>query len=348
VTSSNRHFLSIVVAARNDNYGGTFEHRFQNFVHWNSQLLEVHKLGTEIVIVNWNPVPAAAPLRETIRFPKLKHVAFRMIDVPHELHASFDSDSRVRVPLYEFPAKNVGIARAKGTYILCTNADVLFHPELVRYLGAKRVDPHTYYRTERCDFTAEIDAAAPYQSTLESIEGSVIAVYTKGARKSVRRRLDGEALRRLKRRNETELTIKRKLEATILSLLPGKHKTWIYNPSYELFLHASGDFTLSHRDNWFSLRGYPETTYMSTHTDSLFLAMLKHNSIRECRLEWPVYHQEHARRYEVDSQSRSSIFRRQYEFLVRETWNMKLRKRPTIYNDETWGLRKHELEEIEL
>lgn len=346
--TSNSCFLSIVVAARNDNYGGDFEHRFQNFIRWNSELLEARKLETEIVIVNWNPIPSAAPLRDTIRFPRLRNVAFRIIDVPHELHATFDSDSRLEVPLYEFPAKNVGVARARGRYILCTNADVLFHPELVAQLGESRLDARNYYRTERCDFTADVDPAASRERTLETIEGSVVAVYTKGARKAVRRRLDHEALVNLKRRNEIELALKRRLMSGVVSILPSKLKTWIYNPSYELFFHASGDFTLSHRDNWLPLRGYPESTYISTHTDSLFIAMLNHNSITERRLEWPVFHREHERRYDLVNRSRAAMFRRQYKLLVRETWRMKQQGRPTIYNDENWGLRRHQLEEREL
>ena len=153
---------------------------------------------------------------------------------------------------------------------------------------------------------------------------------------------------KLKRHNEIELALKRRAMSGVVALLPPQQKTWIYNPSYELFLHASGDFTLSHRDNWMTLRGYPESTYISTHTDSLFIAMLNHNSVRERRLEWPVYHREHERRYDLVNRSGTAMFRRQFKFLVRESWRMKQRGQPTIYNDENWGLRHLQLEETEL
>ena len=56
--SANAPYLSLVVAARNDNHGGNMLARMQAFLDaWLVQSAR-YRLSSEIVVVEWNPPPA--------------------------------------------------------------------------------------------------------------------------------------------------------------------------------------------------------------------------------------------------------------------------------------------------
>ncbi|MGH7551576.1 MAG: hypothetical protein ACREMQ_00940, partial [Longimicrobiales bacterium] len=83
-----------------------------------------HGLSGELVVVEWNPPPGPR-LHEVL---KLRHqsdsFAIRFIEVPAEAHVAIrNSDT---IPLFQMIAKNVGIRRAQGEFIVATNPDVLF------------------------------------------------------------------------------------------------------------------------------------------------------------------------------------------------------------------------------
>jgi len=48
-------------------------------------------------------------------------------------------------------AKNVGIRRARGDWILCTNADLLYSDGMIAHLATEQLDPGCYYRAARHD-----------------------------------------------------------------------------------------------------------------------------------------------------------------------------------------------------
>jgi hypothetical protein len=62
------------------------------------------------------------------------NLAVRVITVPSDLHDTLNSTS----PVLEFHAKNVGIRRARGDFVLVTNPDILFSTALIdgRSLGS--------------------------------------------------------------------------------------------------------------------------------------------------------------------------------------------------------------------
>ncbi|MDB5283147.1 MAG: hypothetical protein JWO06_2222 [Bacteroidota bacterium] len=88
-------YLSIVVAGRNDNYGGDFEQRLQNCITWYCYYADKYKLDTEFLVVNYNPVADRPQLKEVIQFPKSDFVQFRMIPVPNACQEKI-SDVKVR------------------------------------------------------------------------------------------------------------------------------------------------------------------------------------------------------------------------------------------------------------
>ena len=77
--------------------------------------------------------PDRAPLAEVIRWNHQNPwVDCRVITVPYERHV-FIRFSCV-LPLFQMIAKNVGIRRARGKFILATNIDILFSDELMALL----------------------------------------------------------------------------------------------------------------------------------------------------------------------------------------------------------------------
>ena len=67
------------------------------------------------------------------------------------------------LPLFQMIAKNVGIRRARGRFVLATNIDIIFSNELVEFIAAGRIEPGYLYRVNRHD----IEAAVPTDACLD-------------------------------------------------------------------------------------------------------------------------------------------------------------------------------------
>jgi hypothetical protein len=63
-------------------------------------------------------------------------------------------------------AKNVGIRRARGRFVLATNIDILFNDELMRFLKSGGLRPGKMYRIDRTDVDSEVPVDAPVEQQL--------------------------------------------------------------------------------------------------------------------------------------------------------------------------------------
>jgi hypothetical protein len=152
-------YLSVVVTARNDDHGGNLLGRMQIFVNgWIAQARR-HNLPSELIIVEWNP-PADRPrLAEMLHWPQdFGACNVRFIEVPAELHGRYQHAEAL--PLYQMIAKNVGIRRARGRFILATNIDILFSDELMAFLAAQQLEPDRMYRIDRHDAMSDVPVDA--------------------------------------------------------------------------------------------------------------------------------------------------------------------------------------------
>ncbi len=141
--------LSIVVTCRNDDYGGGFRARLFRSVKHNSILLSRCSLQFEYVICEWNPLPGEALLSDDL----VETFSFaRAIVVPPAIHESYNLNPSMT--FHEAAAKNAGIRRARGDWILVTNADILFDDALVGKLG-ENLDAGTFYRAHRIDVPSD-------------------------------------------------------------------------------------------------------------------------------------------------------------------------------------------------
>ena len=70
------------------------------------------------------------------------------------------------LPLYQMIAKNAGIRRARGQFVLATNIDILFSNELAEYLAARRLERGRMYRIDRHDVMSEVPVDVPVEGQL--------------------------------------------------------------------------------------------------------------------------------------------------------------------------------------
>jgi len=132
--------LSIIITGRNDNYDGNFDDRLAIALRKNIDRLP----DAEFIFVEWNPY-----LDRPLTSQRLRNIfgdRIRYIIVHPRYHNSFCSIDG----FLEYPPKNVGIRRARGEFIVCTNSDVIFCPELVEKMRGE-LNKNTIYRASRVD-----------------------------------------------------------------------------------------------------------------------------------------------------------------------------------------------------
>lgn len=144
--------LSVVITGRNDDYGGDFNERLSRSVTHNSRLLEQAGIAYEYVLVEWNPIPGKPRLSGWFleAFDKA-----RAVIVESDVHQAYGLNAAM--PFYEMPAKNAGIVRAAGDYILVTNADILFDDALIECIANQALRDDTFYRAHRIDVPPGIE-----------------------------------------------------------------------------------------------------------------------------------------------------------------------------------------------
>ena len=338
----NSPYLSIVTAVRNDNYGGDFILRLQRSIDWNTKWLERFEVSSEIVLVNWNPIVGKPSLEELLVWPsKTKYTTYRIITVSNEIHLKFDdSQTRESVPLFEFLAKNVGIRRSKGTLVLSTNADILFHPNLCQKLAQDSFEHTSFYRANRLDFSAN------KSKELGQFFEAGFAISLKGFMYKFDSRFDKMIQYRLLKvfntfRLKWELFKCQFPKFFSLLRIPVVYN----NGGFLCHCLNSGDFLLMHKKNWIGLRAYPEYTSIATHTDALF-NIIAFDQLKERVFDEPIFHQQHERRYGWGEIKTDVKYEKAYQLFEEAADDVKNGLSIEKYlNSDDWGLANVQLEE---
>lgn len=170
-----RPYISVVVTSRNDDHGGSLLNRTQAFVNgWIGQCKR-HGLASELIMVDWNPPSDRPPLMQALNWPAdTSPCDVRFIQVPPEVHRRYKHAEAM--PLYQMIAKNVGIRRARGNFVLATNIDIIFSDELVQYLAEERLDSSRMYRIDRHDVMSEVPANGTVDDQLAYCKSHLIRV----------------------------------------------------------------------------------------------------------------------------------------------------------------------------
>jgi hypothetical protein len=170
-------YISVVVAARNDNHGGNMLRRMQAFLTaWFGQAVR-YDIPSEVIVVEWNPPADRPKLRECLELPSESGpCVLRFVEVSPQLHRTFPNPDAI--PLHQMIAKNVGIRRARGRFILSTNLDIVFSAEFMRFVAERRLEHRTIYRMDRHDVSSEIPEKAALDELLAFCQRNMKRVFT--------------------------------------------------------------------------------------------------------------------------------------------------------------------------
>ncbi len=359
--------LSLVAASRNDSHGGNLNARTQLFLDLFGLLCARHGLSAEVVLVEWNPPSDRPSLSSTLRAPA--GVGVRVITVPAKLHRRLPHSSRL--PFFQMIAKNVGIRRARGRFVLASNVDILFTPELVAWLTEAELRPGRLYRVDRLDSVAAPRGSSPEQGLafarnhvirINGRWGTLILPTPQRPRSLAVARAMMRSLRTRgswMRRRMTPAKADGQGQGAITRSLILLDSVLRYNLP-RLHTNAAGDFTLMAASDWHRLRAYPELPTYSLHLDGLLCQMAQAAGIRQKLLRRPkcIYHMEHSVGSGFTPGEGFDILRRRMasrgvpmiqfdKFLDWVVW-MRRRKRPLRFNRSDWGLAGRELPEVML
>jgi hypothetical protein len=209
-------------------------------------------------------------------------------------------------------AKNVGIRRSRGVFVLPTNIDLLFSDELFALFALKELDPECFYRIDRHDISYPfLPSGLSWEQRLKQCRSSVIRVHGQHGTNKV---------------GDTPST----------------------GDPERLHTNACGDFTLLSRDMWLRLKGYAEFHLWSIFIDGLLVHAAAVAGLRQVILRDPcrVYHMEHDLGWAVIQNTikeRPSLdYDKDYLPLCKRMLDT---KKPLDVNPENWGLADHDLQE---
>ena len=309
----------------------------------NSVYVQSKKFGLpiELIIVEWNP-PADEPLlKDVLTQPALDvPVTLRIIMVPSELHNTYRFASSMA--LYQMIAKNVGLRRAKGEFVLCTNIDILFSDQCFDVFAQQNLEKGKFYRSNRCDVSKEVMNKDGLDAQLKYCEQNII------------RRLGNapgnEAL------SGPSWLFKYVWFAKLLnnSLVAVWH---LFHP--DQFAHflvdflACGDFTLMSKEDWFKIDGYVELDMYSIHVDSMGLWSACALGMEQVNFPYQacVYHIDHENGWESDDIIKTIKFlsdKPSLDYSIIHKAGMKMVESGTNWNlnKDDWGWANEQFEEF--
>lgn len=165
MSDSRAPYLSIVYTGRNDNFGGDFNQRFFRALRFNHRCLAAAGVRYDIVFVEWRPVAGRPPLADLLRraLPEVDSL-LTTFEVDGRYHDAFSQNPRIQ--FHEFIAKNVGIRRAQGSYVLTTNTDIFLTRDTVAFIAQRVLRPMVLYRATRIDLKSNLDPSAIDETVL--------------------------------------------------------------------------------------------------------------------------------------------------------------------------------------
>lgn len=299
--------LSIVVVARNDNYCGNFIGRIKVFINSLFSLCHKFRRKMELVIIEWNPPAENKRLIEALDWSHHSNfLEVRFVEVPHIIHTQIPNHEKM--PLFEYIAKNVGVARCSAEYILVTNPDIIFSDELFDKITSRTLSPAAYYRVNRFDVDSSVIPQTEHDEIVTFCRENAFRVHA----------IDGTVL-----------------------LDSGVPSAALPTGTDKVHTNAAGDFFLMSQAHWHRLKGYPEFP-TSTFVDGYICYMAASSGMDQCILEEPLFHQEHDRgEHALRPKMAYGSYSEQCEAMLAQG-------KPTIFNNESWGMQQVPLFEYSL
>jgi GT2 family glycosyltransferase len=347
-------YLSVVAASRNDDHGGDPLIRTQIFINTFARQCEQYRLPAELILVDWNPVPGRPGLAGVLQLPEeAAYCQARIITVPAVLHDRFKHADRL--PFFQMIAKNAGIRRARGQFILATNIDIIFSDELMRHLSRQKLDPRKMLRVDRYDIQRDLPASFSVAETLDYAWTHPIRVNRRLGAKSLMTHLYGDELFKRHCRPEPSACP----PTAGIAMVEEPDGLWSVRPPRDtpvedLHTNACGDFTLLSREGWDAIRGYVEFAGYSFNIDSLGVAAAHYAGFEEVALLPPCvcFHIEHSLGSGWTPEGEQKLFDRlRQNRIPNPIWEvvqpimeaMRLGELPAALNGTAWGLADFEL-----
>jgi glycosyltransferase involved in cell wall biosynthesis len=122
-------YLSIVVCSFNNNHDA-----MQGFMTGTLDQCQRYQISSELIIVEWKRPQEGASLAKTLVLPKAAGpTTVRIIGVPAEVYGRHRNGSGDSIE--QAIAKNTGIRRASGRFVLTAEMDRLLPDELMQFIG---------------------------------------------------------------------------------------------------------------------------------------------------------------------------------------------------------------------
>ena len=159
--------VSLVLTGRNDGYGGDFTARFFRTLSFNHQQLSARGIAYELVFVEWAPSPGRQLLLEQLleAVPEIDPRLFTWYVVDPQYHDALSLNPRLEY--LEFLAKNVGVRRARGRFILTSNCDVCLGRHILDVFARGELETGVLYRAPRHDLKQGLERAGIDWNMLE-------------------------------------------------------------------------------------------------------------------------------------------------------------------------------------
>jgi hypothetical protein len=346
-------YLSIVATSRNDDHGGDPLIRTQIFIDNLAKQSSKYKLPVELILVDWNPVSDRPGLASVLNVPdNQEYFNAKVITVPTVVHNRIKYSDKLA--LFQMIAKNVGIRRASGEFILATNIDILFSDELIHYISRKKLDPLKQYRVDRYDINGGLVPGLSLEQTLEYAWSHPVRSNRRYQPEQLVRHLYGDEL--FKRICIPDQEYAGSFQDVNVVL---NDNFWEIHPDRSvemthLHTNACGDFTLLSRKGWDAIRGYPEFEAFSFNIDSMGVISAHYAGFTEVALLPPCvcFHIEHSVGSGWTPEGESKLFNRlrQAEILnpewpvLRPLVNEMREKRVSLeFNNAGWGMADYDL-----
>jgi hypothetical protein len=348
-------YLSIVATSRNDDHGGNPLLRTQIFINTFARQCEKYRLPAEIIIVDWNPVNGLPGLAAVLTLPDdANYCHSHVITVPPSLHQRLKYAEVL--PLFQMIAKNVGIRRARGQFILGTNIDIIFSNELIQFIAKQTLDSQKLYRVDRNDIHNGLAPEANVDEVINYAWANPIRAHRRYQPENLVNHLYGNDM------------IQRQCKPTELHLIQQEgvkvvhhEEVWQVQPDRSvnmthLHTNACGDFTLLSREGWMIIRGYPEFEAYSFNIDSVGMIAAHYAGFEEVSLLPPCvcFHIEHEMgsgwspeggEILFDRLRNSGVLSPEWPVLTPLVDEMRDTGKPLQFNNSQWGLAAFDLPE---
>jgi hypothetical protein len=121
---------------------------FEKSIRNNFELAKKHGLSMELVLLEWMTPSSTKRLKDAIAWP-CSDIPVRIITIPISEQAKIPNPHGFKY--LEYHAKNIGIRRCYGEFILSTNPDDILSDELISYLAQGKLESGIFYRINRLD-----------------------------------------------------------------------------------------------------------------------------------------------------------------------------------------------------